>query len=861
MQYGACRHSLKLLTLLTLVLVLSCRAAGPNVSPGVSWSLAGQRRAAITNVRYGLTFRIPESVEERIHGLESVTVTRSDTTQPIVLDFRAPPEDILAVHSFGSDLPYEFTNGHIIIPASGLSSGTSVIEIEFLAGDLSLNRNNEFLYTLFVPDRASTAFPCFDQPNIKGTYQLTLVTPESWRAVANGPLARADTADGKVTHAFGETRPISSYLFSFAAGQFEVVEATRGGRLMHMYHRETDAAKVARNKDTVFDLHAAALAWLEDYTGITYPFDKFDFVLIPSFQYGGMEHPGAILYRASRLLLDESATQSQRLGRASLIAHETSHMWFGDLVTMNWFDDVWTKEVFANFMAAKIVNPSFPEIDHDLRFFLSHYPAAYGIDRTEGANPIRQPLENLLDAGTLYGAIIYQKAPIVMRQLEWLTGEAQFRQGMQEYLSSFSYRNATWPDLIDILDGLTQEDLQAWSEVWVEEPNRPTIRTELSLDDAGRIGSLRLAQSDPGGRGRLWNQQLSVTLGWDDSIKVLPVQLRDASIDVTAAAGLPEPSFVLGAGEGVGYGLFELDSASQTYLLEQLDSIPDPLTRAAAWVTIWDALLEAEVAPRRFLELARAGLRLEPEELVVQRILGYAESTYWRFLGEEERATLAPHLETLLWDLVERAASSSLKATYFRTFSSIALTDSGTQRLLELWRGTREIPGLPLSENDYTTLAQELALRDIGDAEQVLTDQAQRIENRDRKARFEFVLPALSTNPAVREAFFESLKDPANREHEPWVLAGVSFLHHPLRARAAEQFIRPSLEMLEEIQLTGDIFFPQRWLDATLSGHSSPAAAEIVRDFLASRRRYPPRLRQKILQSADLLFRSAETRH
>ena len=126
-------------------------------------------------------------------------------------------------------------------------------------------------------------------------------------------------------------------------------------------------------------------------------------------------------------------------------------MWFGNLVTMNWFDDVWTKEVFANFMAAKIVNPSFPEIDHELRFFLSHYPSAYAVDRTAGANPIRQPLENLKDAGTLYGAIIYQKAPIVMRHLEQITGTAAFRDGMQTYLTSFQYGNAVWPDLIAIL--------------------------------------------------------------------------------------------------------------------------------------------------------------------------------------------------------------------------------------------------------------------------------------------------------------------------------------------------------------------------------------------------------------------------
>src|SRR4029079_1381291 len=135
-----------------------------------------------------------------------------------------------------------------------------------------------------------------------------------------------------------------------------------------------------------------------------------------------MEHPGSFFYNAWTLLLDESATENQMLNRASTIAHETSHMWFGDLVTMQWFNDVWMKEVFANFMAAKIVNPAFPKLNHDLRFLTEHYPAAYSVDRTEGTHPIRQELANLNEAGSLYGAIIYDKAPIVMRQLERLVG-------------------------------------------------------------------------------------------------------------------------------------------------------------------------------------------------------------------------------------------------------------------------------------------------------------------------------------------------------------------------------------------------------------------------------------------------------
>ena len=161
-------------------------------------------------------------------------------------------------------------------------------------------------------------------------------------------------------------------------------------------------------------------------------------------------------------------------------------MWFGNLVTMEWFNDVWTKEVFANFMAAKMVNPSFPDINHELNFLVRHYPRAYSVDRTAGANPIRQRLPNLNEAGQMYGAIIYNKAPIMMRELELELGETAFREGMQEYLEAFSYANATWPALIEILDRKTDIDLANWSDEWVHQPYRPEF--DKKSDDVMAYG-------------------------------------------------------------------------------------------------------------------------------------------------------------------------------------------------------------------------------------------------------------------------------------------------------------------------------------------------------------------------------------
>ena len=840
-------------------------ACGRNVAPvlrlddGVSWALAQVRARTLSDLHYTYRVRVPRALGTPLEGTLVADFDWSGTAvNDLVLDFKDPAARIGDVRVNGAPVEWEATHDHVVIPAEALTPGTrNRLDVDFEAGDDALNRNEEFLYTLFVPDRAHFSLPLFDQPNLKARFSLTLEVPDGWVAVANGRVTdEAAGADGRTTYHFAETEPIPPYLFAFAVGHFQIEVAERAGRTLRMFHRETDAEKVARNREAIFDLHAVALAWLEDYTEIGYPFGKFDFVLIPPFQYGGMEHPGSIFYRQSSLMLDASATQAHHLGRASLISHETTHMWFGDLVTMRWFDDVWTKEVFANFMAAKIVHPSFPEVNHDLRFFLAHHDTAYGVDRSAGANSIRQPLDNLKEAGSLYGPIIYQKAPIVMRHLETLIGEEPFRDGLREYLQTFRYGNATWGNLIDILGRHAEVDLVAWSEVWVEEPGRPVVTTQM-LEDADRFDRLRVSQNDPHDQGRLWPQQLELLLSYDDGDVRMPLFLSGASASL-GWTGRARPNFVLPNASGIEYGHFRLDQESVAYLMSNLPDLEDPLTRGIAWVTLWDGVLEGEVAPTDWLELLLRGLTTETVEQNTQRILGYLGTTFWAFLDDERRRAAAPRIETALWSAFDDAATPTLKAAYFRAWRRVVLSDTGLERMRRIWEEQEDLPGVPLSEPDFTALAEGLGVRGVAGAEDILARQAERIENPDRLARFMFVRPALSADPAVREAFFDRLRDPANREREPWVLAAVGYLHHPLRAAHARRFIRPSLELVEEIQRTGDIFFPSGWLDATLGGHNSNDAADTVRRFLEGLGPdYPRRLHEKILQSADLLFRSA----
>jgi aminopeptidase N len=827
---------------------------------GVSRELAVERARRLSDLRYVLTLRVPEEPTEPVGGTSILTFTLSDASSPLAIDFKAPADHLLSVTSGGEAISFSFEAGLIVIPPENLDEGRNNIEFSFRSADTALNRQREYLYSLFVPDRASTAYPCFDQPDLRAPYRLVLNLPVSWVALANGAVLDELPVGARRVIRFAETEPLSTYQFGFAAGRFQIVERGWGHSAIRIFHRERDAVRLSRNLDALYELHETALRELEEYTGIGYPYQKFDFALLPDFPFGGMEHPGAIFYRDRRLLLDASATRVEELGRASLIAHETAHMWFGNLVTMRWFDDVWMKEVFANFMAARIVNPSFPDIDHELRFLLSHHPAAYEIDRSAGTHSIRQELDNLRHAGSLYGPIIYRKAPVVMAQLEALMGDEAFRPGVVEYLARFGHGAADWNDLIRILDPRTDLDLVEWSRLWVEEAGRPVVTIVREIGPDGRIARLALEQADPRGKGRRWVQPLRVLVGSGGTWRSFPVALRESSVDIARAVGMPGDSWVIPDGAGLGYGFFRLEERMRAHFEAEIPRVGDSVARAALCLALWDAVLEGEVEAARFLEWARLRIPEEEDELIVQFLLDHLETAFWRLNGRNHLdAAGLRSLENLLWERIEAAPSQSLKSSLLRAYWAVAGSPEALERLRAVWAGTIEFEGLELSERDRMTLALELAVRDPDAYREVVIRQAAVMNDEEQRAALEFVAPAVSAREKERDEFFNSLLEPAGRPRETWVLEGLHYLNHPLGADRAVEYLRPALEALPEIERTGTIFFPKRWLDRVLWGHTSPEAARVVRDYLEAHPDLPLRLRRQVLQSADLLFRAAAT--
>ncbi len=839
-------------------------------APGVPYALASYRSTIVHDIHYALSFHIPAEKDKPVQGEEKLFFTLGAGAiagEPLLLDFRAPSEALRWIRVNGVQTPLAIKNEHVALPAALLHTGADTVEAGFVAGNSALNRNSEFLYTLLVPDRARTIFPCFDQPDLKAIFTLTLTVPADWKVMGNAPFLDSTALGDSCRYRFLPSDRIPTYLFSFVAGLWTATTRIVDGRPMRFLYRETDSTKLRLSIDSVFRIEGQALRFMQDYTGIAYPFQKLDIVAIPDFQFGGMEHVGAIQYKASSLFLDSGATRDQLIGRSNLLSHETAHMWFGDLVTMKWFNDVWMKEVFANFMADKISRITLPDGNYDLKFLADHYPAAYSVDRTAGTHPIRQQLDNLQEAGSLYGNIIYHKAPIVMRQLELLIGQEPFRQGLRDYLHAHEYDNASWPDLLRSMQKYTTVDLTAWNKVWVDGVGRPLIFSRIGPGyhrhrhsgggDTLTLNDYQLVQQGEDGSSRIWPQLFTDIVFYHDHIDTLTINMNARTVPFPGTGGKSKPEYMISNANGYAYGPFASGEGTIKWLMGDSMRRIGPVARAAAYIDLYENMLDGRgSSPWQLLGFDRLAVTREPEELNLNLLLDQLSSIFWRFLTSAERMTVASGLETDLWQAMLRVQAPNEKKLLFRTYNGIVLSREGQDRIYGIWKEQHPPAGVTLSEDDYTGMAAALALRGYPGYADILREQGDRIQNSDRRARWQFLQSSLSADTAERDRFFASLQDPTARRKEAWVLTALSYLHHPLRTVYSEKYLPATLGWLEDVQRTGDVFFPQSWLGTSFGYYQTASAAKVVTAFLQAHPAYNPKLKAKILQATDNLIRA-----
>ncbi|WP_413999953.1 M1 family metallopeptidase [Flavobacterium sp. W1B] len=821
---------------------------------GISKELAVYRKSQVSDVSYELSFDIPKEKESPILSQLALKVKISNTREPLYLDFNEKKQNLKTAVVNGKNIAILHEKEHLIIPKEYLIKGQNTVEIDFIAGDLSLNRNDDFLYTLLVPDRASTLFPCFDQPDIKATYTLSITAPKNWSVLAGASVSKKTEQGDFTKYQFEESDKMSTYLFSFVAGEFKSISQDLNGFPMTLLYRENNPEKLNESLSTIFSLHRQAISYLEKYTQYPFPFKKMDFATIPVFQYGGMEHVGAIQYRESKLFLDNSATNSEKLSRGKLIAHETSHMWFGDLVTMKWFNDVWMKEVFANFMADKIMNPAFPDINHNLQFLTTHYPSAYEEDRTKGTHPIRQNLANLKNAGSLYGNIIYNKAPIMMRQLEATMGKETFQKGIQKYIQKYAYSNADWENLVEILDKETPSNIKKWSDVWVNQPGRALFSDQIQYDANGTIKSYVIQQRAEDSSQNVWPQIFEIGLVYPESTKVIKVNVNDQIIEVKEAVGLQKPISIIYNYNGYGYGVFPIDINN----LDKISEIKDEVARAYSYINLYENTLIGKITPVKAFDSCLKGVNVEQNELIVSLLSSQLSSLFWGFFTEKQQLRSQDELEKMLYSRLQENLPSNVKKKLFGLFEDIAYSGTAKEKLYQIWNKEISIANLKFNEDDYITMAMNLAIYKHEKSDEILKETRDLIGNSDKRKRFDFLLPSLSNDEAVRDAFMESLKQEKNREKESWVQLALANIHHPLRQESSKKYLKECLDLIEEVQLTGDIFFPKGWLVNSVGKYSSSDAFNIVADFLKENPKFSPILKRKLLQATDNLSRAQE---
>ena len=845
---------------------------GPGV--GVSRALARDRAARVHDVHYSLEFAVQPHAT-LLPGRETLRFELSPegAHEDLGVDFR--DGKLGSARLNGAPLDVTEVDGHLMLPAVRLHGGDNTLELTFAtrvaAAGAAITRfddkddGNEYFYSLFVPMDASMAFPCFDQPDLKAKFTLEIDAPAAWTVIGNTKPEVSEAREGQQRWIFPESKPISTYLFAFAAGPWAKLAGQPGEP--DLYVRASQLAKAKVEAPAVQKLTAKGRRWLEQYFAQPYPFPKYDLVLIPGFAFGGMEHAGETFLKEESVLFRVAPTASERFNRDVTVLHELAHQWFGDLVTMRWFDDLWLKEGFAQYMAYSAMASLHPETNPWKHFYESIKPAAYGIDETLGTTPIYQDVPNLKDAKSAYGAIVYQKAPSILKQLEFRLGHEAFRDGLRIYLREHAYSNATWSDLVDAFHRASGQDVKSWADAWVLRRGMPEVSTTWSCDARGRIAKLTLSQQDVLPDGFTWpiaNEVLLAPTNPAGKPETLRVDWATPSYAVKEAIGKPCPAYVFSNAGDEGYGRFLIDDRSRAGLQGRL--IDDrasftPLLRSMVWGALWDQVHTVRWAPREYVALVQKNLPMEEDPDLARAQGGHAITAMHRYLSAGARQPLAASLELAMTQRMLQAPTTDLALIHFRLLTSAAETEAGRATLKSMLAGTLKVPGVELRPLDRWNLVGKLVALGDADAPALLAAEQKRDPSGDGQ-KYAWTLAAGTPDAATKASYFaayQQLPGTPGAKPEDWISSSLGSFNAWNQTELTAPYLRRALDQLPEIKKDRKIFFLGGWLGAFLDGQTSAASLEVVKEWSAQPG-LDPDLRRKVIENADELERTVRIR-
>jgi len=719
----------------------------------------------------------------------------------------------------------------------------------------------EYVYTNFEPYEAHRLLPCFDQPDIRAKLRLTVTAPSDWTVIANnGETESATEVDGRVRHAYAETPPIATYLFAVVAGPYERFESQWGEVPLGFYARRSLRQHV--DADELFEVTKQGLTYFSEFFDFPYPFDKYDQIFVPEFNAGAMENVGAITF-SERMVFRDPPTDLQRLNRAEVILHEMAHMWFGDLVTMRWWNDLWLNESFATYMSYLAMSGA-TRFDSAWQAFNSRMKAwAYHQDQLVTTHPIAGVVPDTDATFLNFDGITYGKGAAVLKQLAATIGPEAFRAGMRHYFQTYAWKNTTLSQFLGALEHGAQRDLKEWARLWIETEGLNTLETTWEAN--GKLTALSIAQRAEDDHPVLRSHSLTLALiGSNDAGAPMVRDVIAAQVDgprsvIEEAVGRAAPDCVFPNHDDHAYAKIALDARSLAYVRERIERFDDPLLRQLLWRALWDMVRDQKFRSTDYLALIREKIALEEGLELIETVLGNAHAAVAWFVPEAQRVAEADALFAVALERLFAAPDKNRRISWARAAVAAAQQPATVSQMLELVDNGTGIERFELDQDMRWMLAtKQVAYGIPGGEERVAQESERDPSDRGRRAaaRASTAAPDADVKARAWERFTSDRE--ASLHMVGAAMSGFLWSH---QADLLEPYIERFMDEVPGVFDSRDKDFANLYFGAHFPSYR-PDDTVITRTeaLLASLGERDPSLRRKLLEALDDLQRARACR-
>lgn len=820
---------------------------------------AEARAASVSDVSYVLDLDL-EAGAKTFRG--DVTITFRHHGGDTFLEWLGGSIDLMELN--GQRVEPEWNGARIALPAASLEESSTVRISYERAYDhtgegfhkfVDPADGSEYLYTQFEPYSAHRLLPCFDQPDLKATYELTVTAPATWLVTTAGKeLDRDELPDGRTRRVFERTVPFSTYLLSVVAGDYGSVYDDHRGIQLGLHTRKSLMPYL--DAEPLFALTKRGIDFFGDLFAEPYPFGKYDQVFVPEFNWGGMENVANVTY-TDTVVFRDPPTDDQLVRRAEYFMHELAHMWFGDLVTLKWWNDLWLNESFASYVAYLALDSfdgDYPTIWLDFNFRMKVW--AYREDHLPTTHRIADEVPSTDETFLNFDGITYGKGASVLRQLVYTIGEDAFRDGLRTYFSRHRFGNATLADFLRALQEGSGLDLLAWSEPWLRTPSLNTLSVRWEEAD-GAITSMTMTQTAPEEHPTLRPHTTGLLLIDGSGVeRVLRVQIDGPSADITEAVGLPAPVFVYPNAEDHAYARLDLDSKTIDYAKGHLSSFDSPLLRHQLWATLWGAVRDQRLSSLEYVELIGEHLADEESLAIVQMVTATAAATIGRFVPEDRIDPTAARFVALADGAMQRSLGTDRAVLWARALISLALSEGDARRAAEI---VDDPPaGLSIDQDMRWAVAVRWSALGIDGAADRLATERER-DPSDRGDRAMAAAEAARPDPAVKADVWQRLHGDGYASLQLASAAAGGFWQRSQRD-LLEGFIGPFFEGVPGVFAEREPEAARAYFRTTFPGHRVDEdmrrriAAVLERDDLG------PMLRRMLREADDELARALKCR-